>query len=127
MTTVLKGIGFIFLVFALSSATMAQTDAKAKEFTIKGKVKDAATKKPIRDAKIVLKGSDGSMIETITNRGGKYKFDENKDIDERYVKSDVSYTIIVTKEGYKEAKEEETTVGVEQSTAFGVSFLLEKK
>ncbi|MCB0483982.1 MAG: OmpA family protein, partial [Flavobacteriales bacterium] len=104
-------------------------------YTLQGTIKDVDCKKPIAGATVKLIGTDGSSVEALTDDQGFYKFDEKENGD-RFLIDNTSYTIVVnktskaknistdcnstdfTKRGYLNGKGQETTVGVERSTAF---------
>lgn len=68
----------------------------------------------IEDAKIVVRGSDGSTWEGYTNKNGAIEWDKKPNGD-RYVLGDVKYTIQASKEGYHPAPVSNfTTVGLNQ-------------
>ena len=94
-------------------------------FAIQGTVSDVDTKEPIVGASVKLIGTDGSSVELETDQTGFYIFAEKDGSDERYVNENTSYTIMVSKEGYLNSKGQETTVGVEKSTAFVHDFVLQ--
>jgi peptidoglycan-associated lipoprotein len=111
-------------------------------YTLQGTVKDVDCKDPIAGATVKLIGTDGSSVETLTDAQGFYKFEEKENGD-RYILENTSYTILVEKNvGAKKAspkcdqsdydkrkylngKGQETTVGVEKSTAFVHDFELQ--
>ncbi|MEM9024192.1 MAG: OmpA family protein, partial [Bacteroidota bacterium] len=87
-------------------------------------VTDVDSKKPLPGAKVMLVGTDGSSIEVETDELGNYSFDENPK-GGRFILENTSYTMTVSKEKFLNAKGQETTVGVEQSTAFVHDFALQ--
>ena len=109
---------------------------------MQGTIKDVDCKKPISGALVKLIGTDGSSVESITDAQGAYKF-EKKENEERYIQENTSYTIVVSKSskakniatdcestdfkkrGYLAGKGQETTVGIEKSTAFVHDFELQ--
>lgn len=94
-------------------------------FAIQGTVTDVDTKQPIVEAAVKLIGTDGSSVEILTDQTGFYIFAEKDGTDERYVQENTSYTIFVSKKGYLNSKGQETTVGIEKSTAFVHDFVLQ--
>jgi outer membrane protein OmpA-like peptidoglycan-associated protein len=69
----------------------------------------------IDDAKIVVRGSDGSTWEGYTNKNGGIDWDKKPNGD-RYVLGEVTYTIQASKEGYHPAPVSKfSTVGKKQS------------
>jgi peptidoglycan-associated lipoprotein len=94
-------------------------------FAIQGTVSDVDTKEPIVGASVKLIGTDGTSVELETDQTGFYIFADKDGSDERYVQEGTSYTIFVSKKGYLNSKGQETTVGIEKSTAFVHDFLLQ--
>jgi peptidoglycan-associated lipoprotein len=118
----------LFIGVVLMPANIsAQEEEDKLEFIIKGKVTDFDTKKPIEGAKIILKGSDGSVEEIITPKKGNYKFETNPNSKERYIKRNTTYTLSVSKVGYTSYEVEETTEGADASTTFEQNFALKKE
>lgn len=85
-------------------------------FALEGVVKDLETKKPIPSATVQLVGTDGSKVEVQTDDEGFFKFAENGQ--DRYIKKNTSYSLVVSKDKYLNAKGRESTVGVEESKVF---------
>ena len=94
------------------------------EFTLQGKVTDKDTKAGIDSCSIRLVGSNGESFTGITNGSGNYMFAENGSRD-RFVKENTSYSIQVSKDGYLVAKDQFSTVGLDESTIFDLSFILQ--
>jgi peptidoglycan-associated lipoprotein len=110
-------------------------------FVLQGKVKDVECGKPVPNAVVKLIGTDGSSAEAKTDQAGFYKFDA-KENEERYLSENTSYTIVVSKQGsakktspdcnkaviaersYLNGRGQETTIGIERSTAFVHDFEL---
>lgn len=100
-------------------------------FKLEGTVTDVDTKEPLGNVKVSLMGTDGSIGEVKTDPTGHYAF-ETRENEERYILENTSYTIEVSavaepaSNGHKYlgAKGQETTVGLEQSTAFIKDFAL---
>jgi peptidoglycan-associated lipoprotein len=86
-------------------------------FAIEGEVRDKKTGEKVPDATVQLKGSDGTLFEVQTGSDGVFVLAENGPND-RYVKPNTSYTLMVSKEKYLNAKGNETTVGEEESKVF---------
>ncbi len=86
------------------------------EFTLKGFVKDCKTDEPIPGAKIVVKGSDGTTQEGLSEADGSYKFSLNANTD---------YQILVSKEKFLNANAGESTRGLEEDKEFNVDVCLE--
>jgi outer membrane protein OmpA-like peptidoglycan-associated protein len=61
-------------------------------FTIEGELLDAKFKEPIPGVTMILKGSDGSVVKTTTDKDGKYAFIENE-AGERLVNENVTYEV----------------------------------
>lgn len=95
-------------------------------FKMEGKVTNAKTNEPIEGALIKLIASDGNTYETKSDATGYYEFDKIPGSNERYIKQNLTYKIEVSKEDHLNAKGEETTVGLEQSTTFVHDFGLVK-
>ncbi len=111
-------------------------------YALQGTIKDVDCKNPIGGAIVKLIGTDGSSVEALTDAQGFYKFDEKENA-ERYIGENTSYTIVVSKSspaknistdcestdyrkrGYLAGKGQETTVGMEKSTAFVHDFELQ--
>ncbi len=96
----------------------------AKIFKLEGKITNAKTNEPIDGATIALTGSDGSSYEVKSDGTGYYQFDQIQGSTERYIKENTNYNILVSKENHLNAKGEESTVGLEQSTNFVHDFAL---
>jgi peptidoglycan-associated lipoprotein len=104
-------------------------------FMLKGTVtsynEDGGDGSPLGNVKVKLLGTDGSVTEVMTDGTGAYEF-EMKDNDERYIVANTSYTIEVSAiespasdgQKYLGSKGQETTVGLEESTAFIKDFAL---
>lgn len=75
-------------------------------FTISGVIKDDSTLQLIPLAFVQMVGSDGSSVQTKTNNKGFFRFESSQ------VKSNVTYQIHVTKEGYLDKEAIETTIGL---------------
>jgi peptidoglycan-associated lipoprotein len=95
------------------------------KFVIDGMVSDVETGEPVPNATIEMKGTDGSTVQVTTDELGYYQFDKKEGSDERYVKNNTSYTLVVQADGYLNGKGQETTVGVNQSTRFKHDFKLQ--
>lgn len=92
-------------------------------FSLEGIVKDVETDLPLANAKIKLVGTDGSSTEAITDENGNFTFVENGAA--RYINSETSYSILVEKDKYLNAKGKETTVGLEKSKKFFHEYALQ--
>lgn len=111
-------------------------------YVLQGKVKDVECGKPVANAVVKLIGTDGSSAEATTDQTGFYKFDA-KENDERFLAENTSYTIVVSRKGdakkaspdcnktviaersYLNGRGQETTIGIERSTAFVHDFELQ--
>lgn len=122
---------FTILLFSLFSFSVCSQEDKEESksliFAIKGKVFDADTKKPIPDASVKLKSSDGSVFEIRTTKKGTYEFDEKAIKGERFVLPNMRYTVVVNAPGYEESQQDEDTAGAEESTTFQLDFSMQKK
>lgn len=94
-------------------------------YALQGTVTDVDTQEPIQDATVKLVGTDGTSVEVKTDQTGFYIFAEKEGSDERYIQENTSYTILVSKDDYLNSKGQETTVGVNKSTAFVHDFVLQ--
>jgi peptidoglycan-associated lipoprotein len=92
-------------------------------FSLEGIVKDVETEAPLANAKIKLVGTDGSSTETLTDENGNFSFIENGAA--RYINPETSYSILVEKDKYLNAKGKETTVGLEKSKKFFHEYALQ--
>jgi peptidoglycan-associated lipoprotein len=85
------------------------------KFNVTGLVKDEKTGTAIASSLVQLIASDGSNLQAETGTGGDFKF---------ALKADVDYIFLVSKRGYLNGKEKETTKGQEKSREFMVTILL---
>lgn len=79
------------------------------EFSTEGVVVDELTGALMPDVKLRLIGSDGTSVESTTDKNGKYRFD---------LRPSTNYIIIANKKGYLNGKGKLTTDGVEASQTF---------
>ena len=79
------------------------------EFTISGLVINEKNNQPIVGAKVILKGSDGTDQEMVSEADGSYKFK---------LKPNTDYQIITEKEGFFKGKGGESTKGIEENKDF---------
>jgi peptidoglycan-associated lipoprotein len=111
-------------------------------FVLQGTVRDVDCGDPIPNAAVKLIGTDGSTAETQTDASGQYKFEAKED-GSRFINKNTSYTVIVSKSSdqrrispncdennipqraYLRGKAQETTVGIQKSTAFVKDFDLQ--
>lgn len=94
-----------------------------KLFSLEGIVKDVETNEPLANAKIKLVGTDGSSAETTTDADGNFFFVENGP--DRYINEEASYSLVVSKDKYLNAKGKETTVGLDKSKKFFHEYALQ--
>ena len=92
-------------------------------FQLDGSVKNVETGELISGAKIKLIGTDGSSVSTTTDENGNFFFAENGP--NRYINKEISYSIVVEKEKYLNAKGKETTVGLDKSRKFFHEYTLQ--
>ena len=92
-------------------------------FSLEGIVKDVETEQPLANAKVKLVGTDGSSAEATTDENGNFSFIENGA--DRYLNPNTSYSLLVEKEKYLNAKGKETTVGHEKSKKFFHEYALQ--
>ncbi len=81
-------------------------------FTLSGFVRDSVTRQFIDGATVTLIASDGTSYKTTTDIRGYYTFDKTK------VLGDLTYTILIKKDGYYENENStgrETTVGLTEN------------
>lgn len=88
-------------------------------FTLQGTIRDNETKVVLPKTTIQLIGSDGTMVQSESDKDGKYLFDKT------VIKENTTYEILVSREKYFSARGQETTVGVEKSRDFVYDFYLE--
>ncbi len=94
-----------------------------KLFSLEGIVKDVETNQPLAGALVKLVGTDGSSAEATTDANGNFAFVENGP--DRYIKENTSYSLVVSKEKYLNAKGKETTVGLDKSKKFFHEYALQ--
>ncbi|MBS4012985.1 MAG: OmpA family protein [Bacteroidetes bacterium] len=87
-------------------------------FTLRGTVRDDITKEPIDDVTVQMIGSDGTIVQSETDKQGRFLFDKNQ------VRQDTRYDILISKEKYFSARGQETTVGISRSRDFVNDFYL---
>ena len=89
-------------------------------FTLEGTIKDNQTLAYIKDAKVVLSGSDGSRLQTTTDARGFYHFNKTQ------IKKNSTYTLVVTHKGYFANNDGKvTTVGLKKSKDLVLNLNLE--
>ncbi len=92
-------------------------------FALQCAVYDKDTKAPVPGARIKVIGTDNTSYEINTDENGGFNFEENGD--DRYIKGEVTYSIQVDKQDYLVAKDQITTVGLEESTTFIKEFYIQ--
>lgn len=85
-------------------------------FALEGVVYDKDTKLPVSEATVKVVGSDGSSFEMQTDGGGAFNFDTKGE--DRYINPETNYSIEVSKPDYLVAKDQISTVGLDESTTF---------
>ena len=113
-----------FLVFLFFTTVYAQrtTTDSVVVFALQGTVYDKGGGTPIQGAKVNVVGTDVSNFSTITDDNGGFSFvDKGGD---RYIKENITYSILVEKEGYLVVKDQITTVGLNESTTFVKEYYL---
>lgn len=85
-------------------------------FALEGVVYDKDTKLPVPDATIKVVGSDGSSFQAQTDGGGAFRFETKGE--DRYIKPNTNYSMEVSKPDYLVAKDQISTVGLDESTTF---------
>ncbi|MDL2227516.1 OmpA family protein [Odoribacter sp. OttesenSCG-928-L07] len=88
------------------------------EFTLTGTITDEKTLQYVHGAKVVITGTDGSIIQSITNNNGEYIFSASQ------LKPETTYDIIIEKDNYLTITGKETTVGLSTSENFVRDFIL---
>ncbi len=76
------------------------------KFSLSGLVVDEDSDRPLDGVKVVLTGTDGSSLQTVTKSDGKFRFRLKKETD---------YVTVTSKNNYFTGKATETTKGLEQS------------
>ncbi len=82
------------------------------KFTLKGIVMDEKSKKPLAGAKVVLTGTDGTDLQTISEADGSYSFK---------LKEKVDYQMLVSLDKYLNGKASQSTKGIEVDKDFIVN------
>lgn len=85
-------------------------------FALEGVVYDKDTKLPVPDATIKVVGSDGASFEMPTDGGGAFTFEAKGE--DRFINPETNYSIEVSKPDYLVAKDQISTVGLNESTTF---------
>jgi len=76
------------------------------EFSLDGKLVDETTGKPIKGLNVKLEGSDGSVVDVITDKDGNYS------IDPKNISKGVDYNLVFTSEEYGSFAKKLTTKGL---------------
>ncbi len=85
-------------------------------FALEGVVYDKDTQMPIPEATIKVLGSDGASFEASSDGSGAFTFEKKGE--ERYINPETNYSIEVSKPEYLVAKDQISTVGLNESTTF---------
>lgn len=93
------------------------------EFAYQGTVYDKVSQQPIPGVNINVVGTDGSNVNVLTDDNGGFNLEENGN--SRYISENTTYSILVTKDGYLVAKDQVTTVGLDESTTFVKEYFLQ--
>ncbi len=86
------------------------------EFIISGIVKDCKSDEIVANAKITLKGSDGTSADGLSEADGSYKFKLNPNTD---------YQILVSKENFLNGNGGESTKGFEENKGFKLDICID--
>jgi peptidoglycan-associated lipoprotein len=92
-------------------------------FALEGYVYDKDGQFPLEGAYVKVFGSDGTSFESASDENGAFSFAENGE--ERYINPEVNYSIEIGKTDYLVAKDNISTVGLDESTTFVKEFLLQ--
>lgn len=93
-------------------------------FAFEGVIYDKDGQFPLEGAYVRVAGSDGSSFEATTDENGSFIFDVNGE--ERYINPNVNYSIEVGKTEYLVAKDNISTVGLDdESTTFVKEFFIQ--
>lgn len=85
-------------------------------FALEGVVYDKDTQLPVPEATVKVVGSDGASFEALSDGGGAFTFEVKGE--ERYINPETNYSIEVSKPDYLVAKDQISTVGLNESTTF---------
>jgi peptidoglycan-associated lipoprotein len=85
-------------------------------FALEGVVYDKDTQMPVSEATVKVVGSDGSSFEAESDGSGAFTFEKKGE--ERYINPETNYSIEVSKPEYLVAKDQISTVGLNESTTF---------
>jgi len=93
-------------------------------YVLQGNVYDKETQAPVSSAFVRVAGTDGASFQTMTDDNGGFYFADNGD--DRYINTDATYSIVVSKgEYYLVAKDQITTVDLNESTTFIKEFFIQ--
>ena len=95
----------------------------AVEFKLEAYIFDKENGTPLSNSTVSIVGSDGSSYELQADENGLVALDKNGD--ESYIKPGVNYSIVASATDYLVAKDQVSTVGLEESTTFVKEFLLQ--
>lgn len=87
-------------------------------YTLQGTIRDDNTLQLLENVTVKMTGSDGTTIETKTNKKGFYKFNEKQFV------HNVTYKLFVKKDGYFSEEATESTVGLNANKDFVRDFRL---
>ncbi|MCA1750397.1 MAG: OmpA family protein [Cryomorphaceae bacterium] len=85
-------------------------------FALEGVVYDKDSQMPVPEAEITVVGSDGASFQASTDGSGAFTFEKKGE--ERYINPATNYSIEVSKPQYLVAKDQISTVGLNESTTF---------
>lgn len=94
-------------------------------FALQGTITDVDTKESVPGAKVRLDGDDGTSVEVVADATGFFAFAEKDGGKSRYIQQGVNYQMFVSAPDYLNAKGEESTMGLEESTTFVHDFALQ--
>ena len=117
----------LFSQYTYSQVSIAEHINPKQKLVLKGVVKDNTTKKGVYDATVILTGTNGTMVTIKTNKKGKYEFCQNKKTGEKYLVPDEEFSVVIKKEGYKDASYTESTGGIYDNEVFENDVFLEPK
>lgn len=86
------------------------------QFNISGLIKDCKTDELVVGAKVLLKGSDGTSVEMVSEADGSYKFKLNPNTD---------YQIFTSKEKFLSGNGGESTKGLEENKDFKLDICMD--
>lgn len=92
-------------------------------FALQGTVRNLETKEPLVAATVELIGTDGTKAVKETGADGTFEF--AMDGEKSYINPNTSYSIMVSKPGFLNARGKETTVGLTESRRFDHTYDLQ--